>query len=160
MNLYWRIFIDEPLLIKLFCFQQAMRRARARPKPKVEKRKELARERPKPKVEKRKELERMTRMERARAKRRERKILAEALQRWRNLSNLILVQVRAAVRWSWREPLPGESCLGLEWIFRSQKTCSSPPNAYARKDLLLAPCVKQTFCDVRSIDNILRQFIR
>ena len=59
---------------------------------------------------------------------------AEALERWRNLSNLILVQVRTAVRWSWREPLPGEFCLGLEWIFLSQKTCSSPPNAYARKD--------------------------
>ena len=84
---------------------------------------------------------------------------AEALQRWRNLSkrfsiealqrsDLILVHVRIAVRWSWKEPLPGESCLGLsrprqDW----QKTCSSPPNAYAtRKDLLLAPCV-QTFCD-------------
>ena len=75
---------------------------------------------------------------------------AEALQRWRSLSNLILFHVRTAVRWSWREPFPGESCLGLEWIFLSQKTCSSPPNAYARKDLLCAPCVKQLFCDVRA----------
>ena len=47
-----------------------------------------------------------------------------ALKRFKDeetwVSDLILVQVRIAVRWSWREPLPGESCLGLEWIFLSQ----------------------------------------